>query len=388
MGDKPSRKQMDRPGFSLPTMSTNFRRFNARIGVVFVFQNQLIQLFNWRKPSHTMSFLAIYTFTCLDPSVISILPLALTLYFVMVPSFLARHPPPPSLSLTNLYPLTGPPLAPPSRIKPAPELSKDFFRNMRDLQNCMEDFSILHDAIIANVAPLTNFSSEPVSSTLFIALFVSCIILFLTAHLLPWRALALVSGWSAILAGHPTIQALLDTPENQSFLSSEVKTNHSRFNTFADSDISLDPAPEQREVEIFELHYRPLHADPGDEWEPMMFTPVPYTPLSPARISGDRPKGTRFFEDVQPPKGWSYVDKKWSLDLLAKEWIEERCITGVEAELEGARWVIDIIKDEDEEDEGGMEMSKSNEWRYGEWRRRRWVRVVERVRIERKDGES
>ena len=315
----------------------------------------------------------------LDPSVMVVLPLALLLYFVMLPSFLARHPPPPSLPATNLYPLTGPPLAPPARIKPAPELSKDFFRNMRDLQNCMEDFSVLHDAIIANVGPLTNFSSEPISSTLFIVLFASCIVLFLTAHLLPWRALALIAGWGAILSNHPAIQALLVTPENQSLLSSQEETFQSRFNTFAASDISLDPAPEKREVEIFELQHKPLHADPDDEWEPMMFTPAPYTPLSPARIAGDWPKGSRFFEDVQPPRGWSWVDKKWSLDLLAREWIEERCITGVEAELEGARWVIDVIRDEDEE--GDPELSerlKGKGWRYGEWRRRRWVRVVER----------
>lgn len=43
---------------------------------------------------------------------------------------------------------------------------------------------------------------------------------------------------------------------------------------------------------------------------------------------------------------------------MAREWVQERFVRSVDVEGEGERWVIDSG---------------------GEWRRRRWVRVVERV---------
>ena len=46
-----------------------------------------------------------------------------------------------------------------------------------------------------------------------------------------------------------------------------------------------------------------------------------------------RPKGTRFFEDVQPPNGWEWHSKKWELDLEAGEWVNERLVVGVEYDV-------------------------------------------------------
>ncbi len=69
-----------RPNFTLPTMSNNFRRFNARIGVVFKFQVRMIRLFSWRRPTHTLSFLAVYTFVCLDPYLLVVLLRSSTAY--------------------------------------------------------------------------------------------------------------------------------------------------------------------------------------------------------------------------------------------------------------------------------------------------------------------
>ncbi|KAL8995160.1 MAG: hypothetical protein Q9169_005069, partial [Polycauliona sp. 2 TL-2023] len=63
----------------------------------------------------------------------------------MVPAYLVRHPAPPPTIVHSSYSINGPPLAPARTIKPAAEMSKDFFRNMRDLQNSMDDFSTVHD---------------------------------------------------------------------------------------------------------------------------------------------------------------------------------------------------------------------------------------------------
>lgn len=116
---------VEKPNFSLPTMSTNFRRFNSRIGVIFVFQARVIRLLGWRKWSHTVSLLFVYTFICLDPSLLSVLPLVILLLGVFIPSFLARHPAPPiALTSSFEYSPRGPPIAPAPTVKPVKELSK------------------------------------------------------------------------------------------------------------------------------------------------------------------------------------------------------------------------------------------------------------------------
>ena len=103
------------------------------------------------------------------------------------------------------------------------------------------------------------------------------------------------------------------------------------------------------------------------EWESWIFSPSAWEPTAPLRIAGERVKGTRFFEDVTAPAGWEFSDKKWGLDLGSKEWVEERMVGGLEVEVEGERWVYDVLNGEG----GGTR-------RRGEWRRRRWVRLVKR----------
>lgn len=373
-------------------MSYNFRRFNARIGVVFKFQARVVRLLAWRQPSHTLSFLAVYTFICLDPYLLFVLPMFLLLLAVFIPAFLARHPAPPKGTLSSEqsvgYSPRGPPLAPAATVRPVKELSKDFFRNMRDLQNSMDDFSVAHDKVVAFIVPATNFSDEALSSALFLFLFVGGVFMTITAHLLPWRFVALIGGWAVVVMGHPHIARLLAITHKEHVQPQEEKAK-TFLDTWISNDIILDSAPETREVEIFELQ----KMSSAGEWEPWIFTPSPYDPLSQSRISGDRPRGTRFFEDVLPPDGWDWSEKKWALDLWSREWVEERIITGVEVETEGERWVYDIYDEREERtgvvdvpEKGKLKPMPQTSWeegedwsgRRGDWRRRRWVRLVKR----------
>ena len=143
-----------------------------------------------------------------------------------------------------------------------------------------------------------------------------------------------------------------------------------------DRDIVTDEIPEVREVEIFELQ---RHQRGSREWEPWMYMPNPYEPLSPARIAGHRPKGQRFLEDVRPPVGWEWWDQRWILDLASREWTVERCVTGVEVDEDKERWVYDVeeVEESDKDAPGGRRRAK----RLGEWRRRRWVRTVVRKKL-------
>ncbi len=387
--DRRSRKYVERPNFSLPMMTTNFRRFNARIGIVFVLENRLIYLFTWRHPTSTLSFLAVWTFLCLNPHLIPIIPLVGLLFFIMIPSFIARHPI--SKNDPRLEPsFRGPATAAPSRVKPAPDLSKDFMRNMRDLQNSMEDFSRLHDAANEYITPYTNFSDEKMSSTLFLSAFVISGAAFVASQIVPWKLVALVTGWVVTALGHPTIGNAILSSRNMSQLQSAAHDASNLLKSWIDADIILDEPPERRQVEIFELQKHHLCSD---TWESWLFSPTPYDPLSPLRIAGARAKGTQFFEDVQPPTGWAWRDKKWTLDLASQGWVEQRMITGVEIETEGERWVYDLPDDVVESIASSPARTKKGKEKFvpksgweegnglrarGEWRRRRWVRIVER----------
>ena len=359
----------------------------SRIGVVFVFQAHLIRLFTWQRPTHTLSFLTTYSFLCLHPHLLIVLPLALLLFFIFIPAYLARHPPPPDPSLASPhYALSGPPTAPPRVIKPASETSRDFFRNMRDLQNSMDDFSRAHDLVLETVTPWTNFSNEPLSSAVFILLSTLACILYLAAPLLPLRHIFLVGGWAVISLGHPAIQLQAEKSYHKHVRPASHKALD-MLDRWIASDIVMDAEPEILDVEIFELQRRKggrlTFSDSSDketqgsswgsveEWEPWIFSPSAWERLAPARVAGENPKGTRFFEDVRPPKGWQWVSKKWVLDLASAEWVEQRMVGGCEVEIDGERWVYDIESVGDE----GLSTIR------GEWRRRRWTRRVKREKL-------
>jgi hypothetical protein len=384
----------ERPNFNLTIMSYNFRRFNSRIGVVFRFQDKVEALLSWQTTSHTVSYLAILTFVCLDPYLLAALPIGILVFGILIPGFVARHPAPPKGTLSSEqsigYSPTGPPLAPAATPKPAKELSMDFVRNARDLQNQMGDFSNGYDKVVELLVPIANFSNEALSSTVFLFAFFGGIIMMLAAQVVPWRLIFLISTWTPVILCHPAVNKLLHDARKSQGSAKETLAKTWLDNWIAD-DVILDSAPETREVEIFELQRKSAAA----EWEPWVFSPNPYDPLSQARITGDRPKGTRFFEDVKPPSAWEWSEKKWALDLWSREWVEERIITGVEVETEGERWVYDIWSDKDDrtgvidtpEPVKSKDMAmRQTSWeegddateRRGDWRRRRWVRLVKR----------
>jgi len=154
---------------------------------------------------------------------------------------------------------------------------------------------------------------------------------------------------------------MLGSERSQSQMKEQSMRLSSLLSTTVTQDITLELEPEVYEVEIFELQ-RLLNPSstftlptstsspalsnliataPGvkGEYEPYLFGPSPWDPMSPARLSGAVPPGTHFFEDVAAPRGWVWHDKKWNLDLMSTVFVEERCITGVEVETEGERFV-------------------------------------------------
>lgn len=301
----------------------------------------------------------------------------------------------------------------------------------------MADFSDAHDAAISVFAPLTDFSNEKRSSTVFLGCTIATVVMFISAHLVPLNLVMLVAGNAAVLSIHPTVGQFVsammqdmtgdtlnpDSDENDGFAASVPADPSAAVSAMEKlADISLDTYPEEREVEIFELQHRaPGTTESG--WESFLFSHAPYDPLSPSRIAGDRPRGCRFFEDVRAPPGWAWKSKKWELDLDCREWVVERMITSVGFEVPGVTaegnaiigeiggWVWDLpsIRQETDDDltlaygdlpetlsprkqkgkeKEKKEKAKSQDWEegngsfgVGEWRRRRWVRIVQRISL-------
>lgn len=379
------RNTLEGPAFSLPLMTSNFRRFNSRVGVVFVVQAFLIRLFSWRSPTHTLSFLALYTFVCLDPYLIASLPLAAAILGLMVPSFLIRHPPPPTRVATGPYSPYGPPTAPPAEVSLPSEMSKDFFGNLRHLQNSMDNFSSLYDVVVSWVAPTTNFSDESVSSAVYLWL---CALLGATCTLssfVPWRLILLASGWLLTSLGHATVRDWV-LSARKSYIEPREPQARTWVAGWIEQEFSMDLNPDVNEVEIFELQRR----SGAGEWEPWFFSPTPYDPLDADRVSSGEPSGTRFLDDVQPPLGWVWEDRGWRLDLRSEDWVRDRLISAVEIETEAERWVYDLssqgrslhhlrtegsrasIDLDGSPEEGRLGLDDDADY----WRRRRWCRRV------------
>jgi hypothetical protein len=337
-------------------MSNNFRRFNARIGIVFLFQRRVEKLLTWRRPVQTLSLLSAYTFLVLNPQLLPTVPFFAAICFILVPAFTTRH----------LPDHDGPPIAPPRELRAVSDMSKDFFRNLRDLQNVMDDYSTAHDTVISTIGPPTNFHDETLSTGVFLLLLGCAATLLVFSAVIPWRELLLVGGWAGIAMGHPQVQRMVFAAHDAHLVEPE-KAVEKAAGGFMGRDITLNLVPETREVEIFELQRK--RGEEG-EYEAWVFSPNPWEPLAPQRIAEERPQGCRFFEDVQAPKGWEWGEEKWTLDLGSLVWVQERCVNGVEVEEEGERWVYD--------NESGNKEGR------GLWRRRRWVRVVTRRYVEEK----
>ena len=200
-----------------------------------------------------------------------------------------------------------------------------------------------------------DISETAFTSGVFLFTFIISCALFVFAKYLPWRVMSLLTVWAAFLSGHPSLKGVIASVWAQ--VAPKERAAAEKVDWFAHRDITLSAVAETREVEIFELQ----RLTSAGEYEPWVFSPSAYEPLSPGRISDERPQGTRFFEDVRCPHGWEWDEGKWTLDLGSLVWVKERYINGVEVEEEGERWVYDWEGEE-----------------RGAWRRRRWVRVCRR----------
>ncbi|ODV92606.1 hypothetical protein CANCADRAFT_14929, partial [Tortispora caseinolytica NRRL Y-17796] len=345
------------PPFSVSLMAKNFRKFSSRVGIVFTIQNYLVALFTWKKPIETIATLTLYSLAVLHPRLLTLFPGLIVISTIMVPAFVTRHPPPPSQLPQLPIPSEGPPLANAPSFRPVSELSMDFLINMRDLQNAMDLFATVYDRCVASFINPLSFYDERLSSAIFLIIMVSSCLLFLLSPLIHWQLVLVATTWLFFLMGNQQFRTyvLKQTPEI--IPETQRKTLYEQFHTYQLNHIIIDENPQKCQVEIFELQ-RKGHT--VKEWNSWVFSPTPYEKLSAARSANQRPPGTRFLDDVAPPKGWKFSPgSAWVLDLYADTWVSNRCVQNVEVDS-NEKWVYDYDP-----------ASKCR----GNWRRRRWIRT-------------
>ncbi|KAI6151326.1 hypothetical protein EDD17DRAFT_1148400 [Pisolithus thermaeus] len=134
-----------RDPLSFPIVTSNFRRFVARVGPVFWLQDRIEEIILWKKGwKRTVVWLAAYGFICYFPRLILLLPHALLLGVML-----------------TCYPAPG---SPPVPLK-VNEGTADWQANIQAIQNLMGAFSDAHDTIVPLLSFLGPAKLRPVPST-------------------------------------------------------------------------------------------------------------------------------------------------------------------------------------------------------------------------------
>jgi hypothetical protein len=326
--------------------------------VIFLVQNKIEDVLAWRTPIETISAMMIFSLITINPYLLIPFPLFLLIFALLVPSYQARHPHPP-LTLSNTpVEVTQATSPPPQPAKPAPELSRDFFMNMRDIQNTMDDFSSVYDVVRGYVLYLTTFTNEPLSSTILAFSALTAIGMILFIHFLPVRWIILVVGNAAILLCHPMLFRYITTtyvtPE-------EIDKIKQRIETFVKEDYIPPPASKDVTftVEIFESRrlLPPIPPNYLPDWSASNYSPFPPQLTT----------GTNKLAVVSPPPGFVFAQGDWKVDENKARWARERGVND-----DSGFWIMDE-DDLDREAEGWVV------YEAGGWKVRRLTRAVVRA---------
>ena len=282
----------------------------------------------------------IFSLITINPHLLVSLPLFILLFALLIPSYQARHPPPSTAVSAIPTEVTEAISPPPQPAKPVPELSRDFFMNMRDIQNTMDDFSNVYDTVRAWVMHVATFSNEALSSTVLAFTSVGVIFVITFIQFLPMRWVVLVLGNIGILACNPVLYRFITTTY---ITPKEIERLKQKIDQFVQHDYI--PPPQSKyvifTVEIFEARrlLPPVPPNHFPDWSPSKFSPFP--PQS--------TNSTNKLSAISPPPGYTFVEEDWKVDEDKERWATERGVnddTGFwiaesdEFDKENDGWVI------------------------------------------------
>lgn len=191
----------NRDSLSIQITTANFRRFVSRSGPVFWFQDRVEEIILWRRGwCYTTAWACAYTFLCIYPRLLLILPQLILLAIMLMnyPGTSNRRPASPGTKAPSHSPTRSA-----SQLQ-APEGSAEWYANLQAIQNLMGAVSDAHELAVPIVPHLT-WSTPATRPILYITL------LSLPIVLLPitTRQVFLGGGLGLLFATHPIIQSTL-----------------------------------------------------------------------------------------------------------------------------------------------------------------------------------
>lgn len=379
--------QRTRPLLLVNTMLRHVIAMNQRLLLPFELIDEIIKVFLWLLWLYTGAIMLVYTLVVLNPVWIAALFPGLLVACVIVPNYLAMHPPENLqqlflLAMQNPFPALGPSLrALPELPKPAPEISREFILNVTDLQNHMLLYVALYDVVAKVCGGCLYFADESVTdavtcvlaaTTLFNLWMLPLVVRHFGHVLAPVvQLLCVVAGWLLAVACHPHYRERVlgwyyreETRLWMVTLSARAeKLVSAEFNI--DEDDLFEPQ-EQREVEVFEMHRFNLSLH---QWVAVGYTTDVYTTNLALRGAQKKPACVSDLDLVQPPVGWEFIDNgKWKVDLEPTAWVEGQILESVTHVDDDEKWVYDA-------DQTG-------------YRRRRWVRICLRAMLDKAKEKS
>lgn len=341
-------RQKTRPPFSFLTSSDNFKAMTSRMGVLHHTYYTAVELITWKHPSATLSFLSVYSWSCLNPRLLAVLPMLIVYMGILVPAYCVQHPPEPTSLESNPVVPGGPPLRDPFSTKPVPEMSDEFFLNVIDTQNLMGEYVVIYD-FVAHVLDLHFlFADESHTTAVCICFLAGSIFIYCISGLLkflPWRHIFMVLGWTIFLAKFIIQSNVFDT--YSSTYKPKVEQAASKLRELEQKEFSIDFALETREAEIFEYQSfnRRLNV-----WNTAGYV---------SSYHGVESQEPVPLHAIQPPFEWEYVPQtSWRVDLSPDQWVVDHYLSSLTIVDSDEKWVYD---------KGHL------------WRRRRWFRPCRRV---------
>ncbi|XP_006460480.1 hypothetical protein AGABI2DRAFT_184925 [Agaricus bisporus var. bisporus H97] len=194
---------------SLPIMTNNFKRFVAKVGPVFWFQDRVEEILFWKRGwKHTATWMALYTFLCYFPRMILLLP-----HGILIGVILSTYPYASSTTSDD-----GASPVPAAQQSPT-EGTAAWQANIQAIQNLM---GFISDTITfaqpyayhlsltpSQLSSPTTTKSSPYTPHILTILVVTFFPLLILVHLpgFPIREVALFAGLAPFVVTHPSVQS-------------------------------------------------------------------------------------------------------------------------------------------------------------------------------------
>ncbi|KAK9723010.1 hypothetical protein K7432_002260 [Basidiobolus ranarum] len=176
------------------TTPKNFAKFVERVGPVATFQDRAVEILTWESTTQTLCVMAIFSFFCLNPKLLFLIPQVILLNIISKSYFSkVRERASSQASKT---------------VKATPIEDTSYSRNMQFIQNSMGMYCEAYDNIVSFYQQI-NWSDEKETSYMMKLILASGVATMGLLYIFPWNYLILTGGLLAFLANSSLFRAII-----------------------------------------------------------------------------------------------------------------------------------------------------------------------------------